>query len=1045
MAQDNTHLGSQYSWQSMADPFHATDSFPLLSEPCSIHNFTTHSVLGSPTPTFAEGLNTSAPDVSLTYSVSPRLQSQVYRQSSFDLADFSLMDLPAGNNISTLMLQDMRQILPFAQFEQSMLSRRIFLESSAGHNAFGGFAFRVVAGILSSENQSMVRQASDLKRSLRMLDAQIPGENSALITNDQAFETKFARVLLFSMLNGFAGLDDIPMENILRYLNQCVVNKLLLDILEKSPRYVSRTLADNIFRAAIEASDTKVVNLLLNRRLVDVNETVCLHKTRKYTPIERASSLGSLDLMRSLINAGADANKYYAIIEGNTTGGALSVLSCYRSRTQEGHETDKFEAVKMLVAAGARLHPDIVFQEYDPQIMEFYVLVSQNILPERHRDFFQYKQQEGRGSGPFEHIVQRCDDHLATRFVQNVISLCHQAGCNRCLADFDDVLENIAIHAALSGKLELVKLLFQEADVKSDLSHVFLGAIRSKSPDVIDFILSLGPNLDPPAVIPNPDYWSKRRTTPIAEAVRHGNEHLITILEAKGCLDHLKEGDRFQAVVAAAAETGNAAYMRKLLGRAGTSKQAYRVESDHVELALDGNHQDIALMLLDAGAFGWRISLPGTSVLEDMQILHALIAGGAYQYDKCKELAQKDRSIVAVLSNEFPGVLFLDVGIQQFLRKCIDTDVLDFFKAVLQILDLPSGSLDGCLLVAIELGHSNLVEYLLDMGANPFHDSVLEAAIPDKPDMLRLLLQKERRRQMMPKCIGARVLEPLMGNGAGNPEALDELIMTGAINFARLDAVYQGKVIPGLRTEYYHYVRLTPLGMAIQGVPNRFDSNIVTMRKLLDAGADPDEISKSHERWTKGHPLMTALMVAVETGLEDAVNMLLDYGADVDARPRIRITRTALQFAAELGNVDMVRLLMSRGADVNSPASSRGGATALQFAAMTGNCNMVAELLDHGAQLDGLPSRIDGMWPLEGAAANGRLDMVRFLWELNVSLVAGGTFPDGFSERHCLRAMNFARENGHIGCRDLLSDLSGISVDRLETDEYGAPWIAYCD
>lgn len=231
--------------------------------------------------------------------------------------------------------------------------------------------------------------------------------------------------------------------------------------------------------------------------------------------------------------------------------------------------------------------------------------------------------------------------------------------------------------------------------------------------------------------------------------------------------------------------------------------------------------------------------------------------------------------------------------------------------------------------------------------------------------------------------------------------------------------------------------------MAIQGLPERFDTNLRAIKKFLDAGADPNEISKSNEEWTQGSPLITALMVAIETGLEEAVSMLLDYGANVNAQPCIRATRTALQYAAELGNADMVRRLLNRGAHVNSSAPSRGGATALQFAAMTGNCNIAAELLDHGAQLDALPSKIDGMWPLEGTAANGRLDMIRYLWESNVRAVAVGTFPNGFSERHCLRAMKFARENGHIGCRDLISDLSGIAVERLETDEYGAPWIAY--
>lgn len=1048
VAQRNTDPGFQVTFQNVVDPLHATGSFPLLNEHCLINNFSIHSALGSSSQTFADVPRTPANslDFSLTLSAMPGLQSPIYEQGNYGLAGFPVMGLPSGSNTAIFTLQDIRQILPFARLEQSLLSRGIMLERSVRHTIFKGFASRVVAGILSSKDQSMVRQASDVKNSLRMLSAQIPGESSALITEDQAFETKFARAMLFSILNGFAGLDDIPMENILRFLNRILVNKLLLDMLEQSPRYVSRTLADNIFRAAIEATDAKVVTLLLDRRLVDVNETVCFHDTTRYTPIGRATVLRSLNVMRSLIDAGADVNRCYADFRGGKMGGPLHALMFdLRTTKRKLSETDEWptiqsestEALKMLVAAGARVHPKGLLRETLAETKELQFLIFQNARLESHRAFFKCHES-------FISLIKYLDDSRATRLVQHLISLCHQADCNKCLAALGYPLGKAVTRLASDGKFRLVQLLFQEADMKPNLSRVFVAAIQSRVPALIDFILSLGPELDPPAIALVPRL-SRADTTPIAEAVRNGNKHLIIELEEAGCLDHLTEGNRFKALVAAAAESGNAAYMRKLLARAVTSKEAYRVEDDHLALALDGNHQDIAQMLLEAGAIASRVSLPGTSTLEDMQIMHTLIVSGAEHVNKDQELAQKDRMIVDVLFNEFPGLQFDDSDLQRLLRKCIETDILDFFREVLQTLDLQRVSLDAFLLVAVELGHSDLVEYLLDMGASPFHDSVLRAAIPEQPDMLLLLLQKERRRQTMPKCIGARVLVPVMGNGAGNAEALDELIRTGTINFARLEFLYKsgdGRTL-NVQLEYYRSIRFTPLGMAIQGVPDRFDSNMVAVKKFLEAGADPNGISKSDENWTKGSPLMTALMVAVETGLEGAVNMLLDYGADVNARPRIRTTRTALQFAAELGNMDMIRLLLSRGADTNSPASSRGGATALQFAAMSGNCNMVAELLDHGAQLDALPSKIDGMWPLEGAAANGRLDMIRYLWELNVRAVSTGMFPDGFSERHCLRAMNFAREKGQIGCRDLISELSGISVDRLETDEYGAPWIAY--
>jgi hypothetical protein len=49
----------------------------------------------------------------------------------------------------------------------------------------------------------------------------------------------------------------------------------------------------------------------------------------------------------------------------------------------------------------------------------------------------------------------------------------------------------------------------------------------------------------------------------------------------------------------------------------------------------------------------------------------------------------------------------------------------------------------------------------------------------------------------------------------------------------------------------------------------------------------------------------------------------------------------------------------------------------------------------------------------------------------------------GFQRRQCLRAMKFAGENGHTGCRDLVSELAGIPVDRLAVEDYGVPWLAY--
>lgn len=1034
---------------------------------------TTSDFVGSTPPGFFDVLSGHAqfldpslmPLHTLSSPAAPDLQPPFFRQHSLDGAAFQDVGLPLENNMvffNMLKNIDFKQKLPSAQLEHILQPKGIVLDKAAARTIFGGFARRLVADILSSKDQSMARRPPNLEHFLSKLGSQVPGESSALITDDQAFETKFARVLLFSMLNGFAGLDDVPMENILRFLNRFVVNKLLLHILEQCPPHVSRTLADNIFRASIEATDTNAVKLLVDRKLVDVNETACFWQERRRTPIQRASYLMSPRLMQALIDGGADVNKVVHakddFIHDELPYGAMSSLrdgidSHLRVNRGSAIPPESREAWNILVAAGARVHPELMILDHSGRTVEFDLLVSQNVPCESHRGFFEHGRRYDdldQESSFITGAADSFDDRSVTILFQTAMNLCHEASCNKCLVDFSGQLRRTVFSGVKTGKIELVQLLLDKVDLRTELPQTLMAAIESQNHTLIDLILSKGPDLDPPAMNYDLHVKYSNQSTPIAEAVRYGNEDLIRRLEAGGSLDRLSEGGRFGVLVDAAAEAGNTAYMSKLLTRAVTSKQAYRIMGDTLICAVSRDHDDIAQMLLEAGSLtnlldpGSHFQSPLNVALRhsNAQMVRDLIAAGDHisQIQGSYISTREHRAIVLDLVHEYPGLI---VGaLPTLIRSRIELDTLDLLKEILKTWVLPTSERDDCLAMAVKFGHADLVEYLLDMGASPFSEHALRAAIPDRPDILRQLFQKERLRQTMPKCIGAYILASIMDHGAGNAEALDELITTEAINFARLEHLYDDRRPADVREEY-SLLLFTPLGLAIQGVDGHFDTNMIAMEKFLDAGADPDGIAKCNERWTKGSPLMTALMVAIETGREDAVNMLLDYGADVNARPRIRTTRTALQYAAELGNMDMVRLLLSRGADANSSASSHGGATALQFASMSGNCNMVAHLLDHGAQLDALPSRIDGMWPLEGAAANGRLDMIRYLWELKMRADMAGMPYGIFSDRHCLRAMSFAVRNGHIGCRDFVSELSGISVDRLQTDEYGALWIAY--
>lgn len=68
---------------------------------------------------------------------------------------------------------------------------------------------------------------------------------------------------------------------------------------------------------------------------------------------------------------------------------------------------------------------------------------------------------------------------------------------------------------------------------------------------------------------------------------------------------------------------------------------------------------------------------------------------------------------------------------------------------------------------------------------------------------------------------------------------------------------------------------------------------------------------------------------SVEAGSEEAVELLLDYGADVDAKDKYG--NTPLHDAAKYGNISICKLLLGYGADID--AANKWGQTPMHVAA----------------------------------------------------------------------------------------------------------------
>ena len=210
---------------------------------------------------------------------------------------------------------------------------------------------------------------------------------------------------------------------------------------------------------------------------------------------------------------------------------------------------------------------------------------------------------------------------------------------------------------------------------------------------------------------------------------------------------------------------------------------------------------------------------------------------------------------------------------------------------------------------------------------------------------------------------------------------------------------------------------VTPLALAAE---NRND---VIVEKLLAAGANPNAAISTGEtvlmtasragspavvkaliargaeinRAEPGHG-QTALMWAISERHADVVLLLLNAGADANARSRVRhrtvqlstrygdqnsvrgVTEidlggfTPLLFAARVGDVESAGHLLTKGAQVNDTAPS--GASALVVAAHSGQTALARLLVERGADINAHGA---GYSALHAAVLRGDLDLVKVL------------------------------------------------------------------
>ncbi|PNH03754.1 Ankyrin repeat domain-containing protein [Tetrabaena socialis] len=180
----------------------------------------------------------------------------------------------------------------------------------------------------------------------------------------------------------------------------------------------------------------------------------------------------------------------------------------------------------------------------------------------------------------------------------------------------------------------------------------------------------------------------------------------------------------------------------------------------------------------------------------------------------------------------------------------------------------------------------------------------------------------------------------------------------------------------------------------------------------------------------------SALYLASEGGREEAVELLLEAGAEVNTKTKKR--DTALKAACLNGHIGVVKLLLNAKADVNTKNES--GSSALYVASEKGHTEVVELLTEAGANINTrmkLPSvsPIIRSSALYIASKNGHTGVVKLLFK-----AAAGAGINIEDDEGSFSAICGASENGHTGVVELLIK-EGADFNMKST---GAMTIANC-
>jgi ankyrin repeat protein len=276
--------------------------------------------------------------------------------------------------------------------------------------------------------------------------------------------------------------------------------------------------------------------------------------------------------------------------------------------------------------------------------------------------------------------------------------------------------------------------------------------------------------------------------------------------------------------------------------------------------------------------------------------------------------------------------------------------ILDMLPAISDVYAKESGF--APLTIAAQEGHIEVVELLLNRGANPnwrtseFGYTALRSGI-EHPGVIRVLLSR-----------------------GANPNILAEdgaTPLSAAISFNRLESAQILAEKSDLTVKLFQS-EMTYLHFAAER------GNVEATQMLIASGADVHAMNKLGN---------TPLSYAAHKGKNSVAQVLIQNGAQVNHCNKEG--STPLLMAVHSGNVNTAETLIRAGANIHESGIDTLGVTAMHVAAMQPNTDMLYLLQRYGANWNTFTT-VTGFAPLHLAVSEGTDDIAKALIQLGADI-----------------------------------------------------------